>query len=157
MVIIIMGVSGAGKTTIGKMLAERLGWLFVEGDSFHPPENIEKMNRGVLLSDMDRHPWLVALGTRIRELADSGTPAIVTCAALRAHYRKYLCADNHPDVRIVYLQGDEPLIRPKYKTGARGLVGSQFEIADESDAAFTVSAQLSPREIIDRICRQFAL
>ena len=162
MIIVLMGVAGAGKTTVGRLLAERLRWPFFEGDAFHPAENIEKMSRGVALNDIDRHPWLIAIAARIRELIERKESAVFSCSALRAHYRNYLRAGNHPDVQLVYLQGDEPLIHRRVQTRKEHffkpeMITSQFEILEEPEDAFTVSAQLPPNEIVSRVLEHFGL
>jgi gluconokinase len=94
MIIIVMGVSGSSKTTVGEGLAARLGWAFYEGDDFHPPENIEKMSRGKPLTDGDRGPWLARLGSLVRERLDAGESAVLSCSALKLSYRKKLLVDD---------------------------------------------------------------
>jgi gluconokinase len=102
---VLMGVSGSGKTTIGELVAKRLGWRFIEGDDFHPPENVAKMAAGIPLEDADRWPWLDALNRRLRAERD----AVVTCSALKESYRRRLLAGlNQP--RLVYLYADKALI-----------------------------------------------
>jgi gluconokinase len=157
MIIVLMGVAGAEKDAVGRLLADRLHWPFFEGDDFHPPENVEKMSRGIALSDVDRHPWLIAIGARIRELIDRNESAVFSCSALRAHYRSYLRAGNHPDVRLVHLQGEEPLIHRRIQTRKEPFFQSQFEIMDEPEDAFVVSAQLAPSEIVRRVIDRFGL
>src|SRR5262245_62330949 len=90
MIIVLMGVTGSGKSTVGKLLASQLGWKFVEGDDFHSPKNIEKMRRGEPLNDADRRPWLEAIREGIRTTIDRGEDAIIACSALKASYRKML-------------------------------------------------------------------
>ena len=106
---VIMGVSGSGKTTIGRVLARRLGWLFQEGDALHPPENIAKMKAGHPLDDQDRAPWLAAIAARIDEWRGRGECGVVTCSALKRRYRDIIIG-NRPDVRLVYLEGSRELI-----------------------------------------------
>ena len=110
MVIVLMGVSGAGKTTVGRLLAEALGAEFAEGDAYHPPENIEKMRRGIPLDDADRWPWLQILATQIDRWLAAGTTVVLACSALKQRYRDVL-AKGRPGVRFVHLQGDRALIR----------------------------------------------
>ena len=112
MVIILIGVAGAGKTTIGKLLAEELGWPFYEGDHFHPQTNIEKMKKGLDLTDEDREPWLDNLQKLINGLIHRGQPGIVACSALKRAYREYLQRDNE-GARFIYLKGDYDLIRKR--------------------------------------------
>lgn len=112
MVVIIMGVSGSGKSTVGAMLARRFGARFIEGDDYHPSANIEKMSSGAPLDDSDRMPWLAALACEIRRHRAGGADVVVACSALKASYRELLAGDI-PDSFFVYLKGDEPLIRQR--------------------------------------------
>src|SRR5436853_3522902 len=105
MIVVLMGVSGSGKTTVGQVLARQLGWTFVDADDFHPAANIEKMHRGVPLDDEDRRPWLEAVRRRIDEATDRGENVVLGCSALKHAYQEYL-GHHHPDnVRYVYLHG----------------------------------------------------
>ena len=110
MVIVVMGVSGSGKTTVGQLLADALGAEFAEGDAYHPPANIEKMRRGIPLEDADRWPWLQTLAEQIDRWLAAGTPVVLACSALKQRYRDIL-AKGRPGVRFVYLEGDKALIR----------------------------------------------
>src|SRR5690242_20227264 len=105
MVIILMGVSGTGKSTIGKVMAAEAGWTFVEGDDFHPAENVEKMNSGIPLSDEDRWPWLQALRRRVDEACERGQNVVLACSALKQDYREYLEQNYAQCVQYVYLHG----------------------------------------------------
>ena len=126
MIVVLMGVSGSGKTTIGEALAQRLGWKLIEGDDYHPRENVAKMAAGIPLEDSDRWPWLDALNQRIRAERN----AIVTCSALKKSYRKRLLAGlNEP--RLVYLYADKALIasrlaKRKHRYMPASLLDSQF-------------------------------
>src|SRR5512138_2398168 len=104
-VIVVMGVSGSGKTTVAKLLAERLGWQFAEADEFHSPANVAKMRGGMPLTDEDREPWLAAIAEFIDEARASAKPAVVTCSALKRRYRDILVGPRR-DVALVYLKGD---------------------------------------------------
>jgi len=108
-VIVLMGVCGCGKTTVGKVLAERLGWEFVEGDSFHSQANIAKMSRGVALDDADRWPWLKTLADEITRRIDEQRPMVLACSALKQAYRDVLQVDGE-QVRFVFLEGSRQLI-----------------------------------------------
>lgn len=107
--IVVMGVSGSGKTTVGEALAERLGWRFVEGDSFHPPENVAKMSAGIPLDDNDRAPWLKALAAEIARDEAAGRPSVVGCSALKRAYRDIL-RSGAPCVRFVHVDGDRAVL-----------------------------------------------
>jgi gluconokinase/6-phosphogluconolactonase len=136
--IIIMGVSGAGKSTIGQALADRLGFAYEDGDAYHPQANIDKMHAGVPLTDEDRWPWLHAIAAAIDAKADSGTPVVIACSALRRVYRDVL-VHGRSDVRIVYLKGTEGLIARHLKDRAGhfmnpSLLDSQFEALEEPSA-----------------------
>ncbi len=109
MILVVMGVAGSGKTTIARALAERLGWRFQEGDALHPPANVAKMSAGTPLTDEDRWPWLHAIAAVIDTWRAEGASGIVTCSALKRAYREILIG-NRPDVRLVHLAGDKPLI-----------------------------------------------
>ncbi len=112
MIVIMMGVSGSGKTTIGKPLAESLGWMFFEGDDFHPHTNVTKMAKGIPLSDNDRQPWLNAIRKLIKQLVNKDESAVIACSALKKVYRDFLEQDNE-EVCFVYLKGDYELIRQR--------------------------------------------
>jgi gluconokinase len=106
---IVMGVSGAGKTTVGECLAKRLGWEFIEGDRLHPPANVAKMQRGQPLTDADRAPWLAAIAAAIDMVQPRGARAVVACSALKRAYRQRLVGGRNA-VRLVYLDGSPELI-----------------------------------------------
>lgn len=108
-ILVVMGVSGSGKTTVAEKLAARLGWPMLEGDTLHPPANVAKMKSGVPLDDSDRLPWLQAIAARIDEWRRAGSPGIVTCSALKRSYRRILVGDR-PEVRLVFLSGSKDLI-----------------------------------------------
>lgn len=107
--VVVMGVSGSGKTTIGIGLAKRLGWPFVDGDSLHPPANVAKMAAGVPLNDDDRWPWLAAIARWFDERRAAGEPGVVACSALRRSYRDVL-RENRSGLRIVYLKGTRDVL-----------------------------------------------
>lgn len=161
--IIVMGVSGAGKSTIGELLSRRLHRPLIEGDSLHPPANIAKMSQGIPLDDADRLPWLRAIAARIDEARRTGAPIVVTCSALKRDYREILTG-GHDDVGFVYLRGAKDLIAGRLKARTNhfmppGLLDSQFAAlqepgADEPTVAIAIDA--TPGEIVDRIVRQFA-
>jgi carbohydrate kinase (thermoresistant glucokinase family) len=159
-VVVVMGVSGSGKTTIGALLAERLGWPFADGDDFHPPANIEKMHAGIPLTDRDRWPWLRAIAAWIDERRAAGGHGVIACSALRRAYREVL-RGGRPDVRLVYLQGDIALItrRQAARHGhfmPASLMQSQFDTLEEPGAEerpITVSVENRPQEIVEAVLR----
>jgi gluconokinase len=163
MVIILMGVSGAGKTWIGQHLAAELEWSFYEGDDYHSQSNVEKMSQGIALTDADRAPWLDALHELIGELLAQNEAAVLTCSALKRAYRERL-SQGHDGVRIVYLHGSYELIRQRLKA-RRGhfmkaaLLASQFatlEVPDASEGVLTVDVSQSPQQIVEAIKRELA-
>jgi len=126
MIVVLMGVSGSGKTTIGELVAQRLGWRFIEGDDYHPRENVAKMAAGIALEDADRWPWLDALNQVLRKARG----AVVTCSALKESYRKRLLA-GVPEARLVHLYADKALIASrlaerKHRYMPASLLDSQF-------------------------------
>jgi gluconokinase len=107
--VVVMGVSGSGKSTVGAALAARLGWAFVDGDSLHPPANVAKMRAGQPLDDRDREPWLAAIAAQIDAWIISRTPGVITCSALKRRYRDRIIGDR-ADVRLIYLDGSREVI-----------------------------------------------
>lgn len=157
-VLLLMGVSGAGKTTTGKRLASRLGWTFRDADEFHPPENIAKMSAGLPLTDADRWPWLDAIGHWIDAQRGHGGRAIVTCSALRRVYRDRLM-HGRPEVKLVFLKGSKALIADRLSRRAGhfmppALLQSQFDALEEprrDERALVVDIALPPRIVIAKI------
>jgi len=155
-----MGVAGSGKTTVGRLLASEMGWPFYDGDDLHPASNIEKMKRGVALSDSDREPWLDAVREVIVDFLRRGENGIVACSALKKSYRDRLLIDER--VQLVYLKGDFRLMeeRLKHRSGhfmAPELLRSQFEILEEPEDALYVDVSLSPNAIVRSIREQLQL
>ncbi len=109
-VLVVMGVSGSGKTTVAELLANQLGWPFMEGDRLHPPANVEKMRQGIPLTDADRAPWLDRIGEELKSWAAVGKSGVLTCSALKRAYRDRI-RSARPDVRFIYLKGSEALIK----------------------------------------------
>ena len=160
--LVIMGVSGSGKSTVGELLAERLGWDMMEGDRLHPPANVEKMRRGIPLGDADRAPWLDRIGEELRAWAAAGRSGVLTCSALKRDYRARILAVR-PDVRFVYLKGSKELIASRvsarhHEYMPASLLESQFETLEEpmpDEPVFTVDAgdppEVEVQEIIDAL------
>lgn len=158
-VLIVMGVSGSGKTTIAKALARRLHAVFADGDGFHPVANVETMRAGIPLTDEDRGPWLRAIAAWIEERLASGERGIVACSALRRAYRAVLVGSHGDEVRLVHLDGDRPLIASRL-AGRRGhymppsLLDSQLqtlEPPDPDERAVVVANDRAPRIVVDAI------
>ncbi len=160
--VVLMGVSGSGKTTVGELLAQRLGWEMAEGDSLHPPANVEKMRQGIPLDDADRAPWLDRIGEQLKAWEAAGRSGVLTCSALKRAYRARILAAR-PDVRFVYLKGSEDLIRRRVSARRHeympaSLLHSQFEALEEplpGEPVITVDTaeppELEARKIIDAL------
>jgi gluconokinase len=157
-VVIIMGASGSGKSTIGALLARRLRWEFEDADWFHPASNVDKMQSGIPLTDDDRWPWLGAIAAWIDKARRSGRHGVIACSALKRRYRDVLIGDR-ADVRLVYLKGDETLIARRIATRhehfmPQSLLHSQFAALEEpgrDENPIIVSIEPEPREIVARI------
>ena len=162
MILVLMGVSGSGKTAVGKILAGQLGWTFIEGDDFHPASNVEKMHRGEPLNDEDRRPWLRALRQRIDKACAQGENAVLACSALKHDYREYLERDEPACVRYVYLYGSEELIRRRLAQRKGhfmnpGLLHSQFETLEPPGDALRVDVTAAPEVVVAEIRRKLGL
>ena len=150
-----MGVSGCGKTTIGKITAETLGVPYYEGDDYHPQENVEKMSQGIPLNDEDRADWLDLLAYLIREKMAEGKSGILSCSALKKKYRDQLTVDLE-QVYFIYLKGSYQLIRERMDKRANhymppDLLRSQFETLEEPDEIFTIGIDQSPEKILAQV------
>jgi gluconokinase len=163
-ILVIMGVSGCGKTTIGTQIALHLRWVFEDGDWFHPRANVEKMHAGTPLTDDDRWPWLHAIADWIDATRRAGGHGVVACSALKRRYRAILVGDRR-DVRLVYLKGDFELIARRIAARHEHfmppeLLQSQFDALEEPGAdenPVTVSVEPHPREIVSRILSELGL
>lgn len=163
--VIIMGVTGSGKSTVGRALAEHRACVFLDGDDYHPRVNIEKMRRGEPLSDEDRAPWLDTLRELITAKLARGEDVVVACSALRENYRQQLLpqeADAAGRVTFVYLRISPALSRERLLARGghfmpAGLIGSQFDTLEEPAGALTVDAACEVREIVNQIERSLPL
>ena len=158
--LIVMGVSGCGKSTIGKMLAGRLGWDFYDGDDFHPPANVAKMAADIPLDDKDRAPWLARLHGLIAESLETNRPGVLACSALKQSYRDELVRAT-AGARFVYLKGDYETIlaRMEERHGhymKPEMLQSQFATLEEPSDAIVVDIRLSPDQIVDTILASLA-
>jgi len=155
-----MGTTGAGKTTIGKLLAQSLGWTFLDADDFHPAANIEKMKRGIPLTDADRVPWLAAIHAELARLSGVGKNCVLACSALKRSYRETLRAGL--GMKVVYLKGsyDEMkahiLARHGHFAG-EGILAGQFADLEEPQDGVVVSVSHTPEEIVEEVRRELKL
>jgi gluconokinase len=160
MVIVLMGVSGSGKTLVGSLLAQQLGWEFADADDYHPAANVEKMRTGIPLTDADRAPWLDALRSLIVDWINQGTSAVLACSALKETYREKLRADQQ--VRVVYLKAS-PEVLARRLLERRGhymkqqMLESQLATLEEPSDAVVVDASPPPEEIVQEIRRDLGL
>ena len=162
MIIIVFGVTGAGKTTVCRLLAEQLGWQFYDADQFHPAGNVEKMRQGVPLTDADRRPWLKNLRAAIRGWLERGENAVLACSALKEEYRRYLQIGR--DVRFIYLRAKYELIEERLRR-RRGhfmhpaLLPSQFETLEEPAAgeAVVLDPDKNPQDMVEQIRKELKI
>jgi gluconokinase len=161
MVIIVMGPTGSGKTTIGTLLATRLGWEFVDADEFHSPANKDKMHRGIPLTDADRLPWLHTIHDQIERWLAEKRNVVLACSALKQSYRDLLWSRS-PEVRLVYLKGSydliyQRLLERKGHFANEHILAGQFADLEEPADAITVDIEPPPEAIVDAICARLAL
>ncbi|HWZ69975.1 MAG TPA: gluconokinase [Casimicrobiaceae bacterium] len=152
MIVVVMGVCGCGKTSVGQALANQLGWPFFDADDFHPPANVAKMAKGVALTDEDRGPWLDRLAAEMRAVAREGNHAVLACSALKESYRRRIAqglesawaeGEGGSELRIVYLKGDAKTIEPRLAQRSGhymppSLLASQFAVLEEPDDAMVI-------------------
>jgi gluconokinase len=160
-IVVVMGVAGSGKTTVGAMLAGRLGWQYADADDFHPVANVEKMAAGQPLTDADRWPWLHAIAAWIDVQIAAGQPAVVSCSGLKRAYRDVM---RRPEVQMVYLHGNAGLIAARLASRQghffrREMLDSQFATLEEpepDEGVITVPVDGSPLNVVDRILAQLS-
>jgi len=160
MIVIVMGVVGSGKTTVGRLLAEQSGWEFADADDFHPPSNVEKIRRGLALTDDDRKPWLERLRGAIQHWIAEGRDVVLACSALKRSYRQELAAG--PEVRFVYLKGSADLIESRLRSrqghfAGEQILASQFADLEEPESAVTIEIASAPHQIVAEIRKKLGL
>jgi gluconokinase len=148
LIILLIGVSGCGKTTVGRLLAEQLGWPMYDGDDYQPKDNVAKMAQGMPLNDRDRRPWLLAVHDLLVGIKAKRGKAVVACTALKQDYRDLLC-NGMEGIRLVYLKGEYAVLEERLKRRQghffkASMLGSQFEILEEPAEAITVSVDNPP-------------
>jgi len=167
MIVIVAGVSGSGKTTVGELLASRLGWHFIDGDALHPKANVAKMASGIPLTDADRRPWLRAIEAWIDGQLAMGLPGIVACSALKRRYRAELL-DGRPEVSMAFLLIGAPVVAARL-AARHGhffdahLLGSQFAALEQPGPGedrvmpIPVIATASPADLVDGVISRLGL
>ncbi|MEC9380304.1 MAG: gluconokinase [Candidatus Latescibacterota bacterium] len=160
--LVLMGVTGSGKSTIGAILSDRLGWPFLDGDDFHPAENVAKMANGTPLTDEDRRPWLLRLSRELSSHLDDGHSCLLACSALRANYRSLLVGERSSEIRFIHLEGSEELIGSRLQDRVHrympaSLLQSQFDALEKPAEALTVDIDSPPEKIADRIVKELCL
>ena len=160
MIIVVMGVTGSGKTTVGQLLAARLGCLFADADDFHSAANKEKMHKGIPLTDADRLPWLAAMHDQIAKWAASKQDAVLACSALKQAYRQQLWSG--PEAKFVYLKGSYELIAQRLRArkghfADEHILAGQFADLQEPTDAIVVDISKTPGEIVEEMCRRLQL
>ena len=161
MIVLVMGTTGSGKTTVGTLLAHRLRWEFSDADEFHSAANIEKMKHGIPLTDEDRAPWLEAIHSQMLTWNSQGQNAVMGCSALKQSYRDHLMTGTNAII-LVYLRGSYDLFlqRLHRRTGHfadERLLSSQFATLEEPSDGITIDATQSPQEMVDEICTRLGI
>ncbi|MDN5850538.1 MAG: gluconokinase [Nitrococcus sp.] len=157
-IVVVMGVSGSGKTTVAAMLAGQLHWAFADGDDFHSPQNVAKMHSGIALDDTDRLPWLQAIATQIDRWREERCNGVIVCSALKRRYRDIIVGDR-PNVRLVYLQGDRTLVAHRLTARhghfmPKSLLQSQFDALEEpapEEQAIIFPIAETPTSLVSKI------
>jgi gluconokinase len=159
-VILLMGVSGSGKTTVGQLLASELGWVFADGDDYHPAANVEKMRNGIPLTDADRAPWLETLRALIAGWIAAGKNAVLACSALKRAYRESLRVG--PEVQVVYLRGTSQVLHQRLRARVghfmtERMLESQLAALEEPEDAVVVDVDRAPARIVAEILARLGL
>jgi len=160
MIVLVMGTTGSGKTTIGTLLANKLGWTFLDADDFHPAANIAKMKQGIPLDDADRVPWLAAIHAELKRQSAAGKNCVFGCSALKQSYRDTIGAGL--DMRIVYLKGTYEEMRAHILArhghfAGEGILAGQFRDLEEPKDAIVISVAQTPDQIVQAILRELTL
>ena len=160
MVILVLGTTGAGKTTVGRLLGARLGWNFLDADDFHPQANIEKMKHGIPLTDADRVPWLANIHSRLLQLNSEAKNAVLACSALKQTYREMLSAGL--DFRMVYLRGTYEQMRRHILSrhghfAGEAILAGQFADLEEPQNALALNVTDSPESLVDQAILRLGL
>jgi gluconokinase len=158
--VVMMGVTGAGKTTVGSLLAAQLGWEFADADAFHPKANVEKMSHGIALTDADRAPWLAAMRSAIERWLSQKKSAVLACSALKRSYRRELLIS--PDVRLVYLRGDYDSVANQLRLrhghfATESILADQFSTLEEPEDAVIIDVGQDPARMVGEIRAQLGL
>jgi gluconokinase len=164
MIVLVAGVSGSGKSTVGALLASTLGWPFTDGDALHPAANVAKMHAGLPLSDADRQPWLAAVGAQIDDYLGKGQSAVLACSALKRSYRDPLTADR-PAVRMVFLEASREVLTARLRARhghffPAALLDSQLaaaEVPQPAEGALVLPATGQPDQLVNEIVRDLKL
>ena len=159
MIVLLMGVSGSGKTTVGRSLSAELGWTFLDADDFHPQDNVAKMAAGIALSDADRLPWLDRLAEEMREETARGRDVVLACSALKQAYRERLAQGARQDLVLVYLKGDPTTIESRLALRSghympASLLASQFAALEEPADAIVIDIRQTPKAQAAEIAAQ---
>jgi gluconokinase len=160
MIVIVMGVVGSGKTTIGTLLSSQLGWTFADADDYHPQSNVDKIRSGIPLTDEDREPWLDLLRAAILAWIAAGKNVVLACSALKRSYREKL--SESPQVRFVYLKGTHALIAERLRSrrghfAGESILSSQLADLEQPESAVTIDIRDSPEQIVAQIKRTLAI
>jgi len=160
MIVLVMGTTGAGKTTVGKLLAEKLNWTFLDADDFHPATNIAKMKQGIPLTDADRVPWLAAIHEELARQNAAGKDCVLACSALKNGYRETIGAGL--PMKTVYLKGSYEEMRAHILArhghfAGEGILAGQFRDLEEPSDAIVVSVHHAPENIVEEVLRELKL